>query len=149
MALSFTVPGEVRGKGRPRFGRSRAGHAIAYTDAKTASYENLVRMAAAAALKGRGPLEGPLALHLRARLVPPPSVSRKARTAMLDGRTFPAKRPDLDNILKAFMDGCNGVAFDDDCQIVQVFATKFYADTAGLDVSITECFPAPAVAEAA
>lgn len=147
--LSFTVPGEVRGKGRPRFGRTRGGAAVTYTDPKTASYENLVRMAAAAALGGHGPLEGPLALHLRARLVPPPSVSRKARAAMLEGRLFPAKRPDLDNILKAFMDGCNGVAFHDDCQIVQVFAAKGYADTAGLDVSIVQVLPALAVAEAA
>lgn len=40
-SISFSVPGEPAGKGRPRF--TRTGHP--YTPGKTESYESLVRLA--------------------------------------------------------------------------------------------------------
>ena len=43
MMIKFTIPGEPRGKGRPRFS-NRGGYVRTYTDEKTASYENLVKM---------------------------------------------------------------------------------------------------------
>jgi Holliday junction resolvase RusA-like endonuclease len=132
--LSFTVPGEARGKGRPR-ATVRGGHARLYTDAKTRKHEASWASAAAAAMGGREPLEGPLAVEIAARMVPPASTSRKAREAMLSGAMLPAKKPDLDNIIKS-LDGLNGIAFRDDAQIVQITAWKLYAETAGVDVLV-------------
>ena len=41
--VKFTVPGEVRGKGRPRF--TKAGnHVRTYTDSSTVNYENWVKI---------------------------------------------------------------------------------------------------------
>lgn len=135
-AINFTVPGLARGKGRPRIGRVGA-HARMFTDAKTASYENLVALAAREAMGAMAPMEGALSLSMRVRIVPAQSASRKAREAMLAGEIMPTKKPDLDNVAKAVMDGLNRVAFADDALIVQHMAIKVYAETAGVDVAIS------------
>jgi Holliday junction resolvase RusA-like endonuclease len=134
-SIAFTIPGEARGKGRPR-ASSYGGRIRLHSDAKTASYENLVKLAAVAAMKGAVPLDEPLMVIITARMVPPASVSKKRRTAMLAGVTLPTKKPDLDNVVKAVLDGCNGVAFRDDVLVVSQFAHKRYAETAGVDVVI-------------
>lgn len=133
--LAFTIPGEARGKGRPR-ATTIGGHARLYTDAKTASYENLVRLAGSQAMAGREPFAEPLTLTITVSTVPPKSASKKLRAAMLSGEVAPAKKPDLSNILKAVEDGLNGVTYHDDSQIVSLIARKQYAATPGVDVEI-------------
>jgi len=135
--LTFTIPGEPRGKGRPRASRFNGGVRL-YTDAKTASYEGLIAYAAQQALRGREPLDGPLVITVLVRLAPPASTSRRNREAMLAGELSPTKKPDLDNIVKAVLDGCNGVAFRDDALVCWINAGKVYAPAAGVDVVITE-----------
>jgi Holliday junction resolvase RusA-like endonuclease len=133
--LAFTVPGEVRGKGRPRIGKI-GNHARMFTDKKTANYESLVALAAEKALAGRPPFDCALEVHIRVRLIPAPSASKKARAAMLAGEIPPTKKPDLDNVVKAILDGCNAVAFRDDVLVVAGSQCKRYAATAGVDVLI-------------
>lgn len=142
-SLAFTVPGEVRGKGRPRIVKI-GGFSRMKADDRTATYENLVMLAASDAMKaiGLGPLDGPLSVEIKARFVPPASASRKARQAMLLDLAPPAKKPDLDNIVKV-LDALNGVAFRDDAQIVEIKARKTYDVTPGLDVVIRSYQPAP------
>lgn len=51
MSVTFVIPDQSVAKGRPKF--ARHGKAVlAYTPAKTASYENLVKLAANAAMSG-------------------------------------------------------------------------------------------------
>jgi Holliday junction resolvase RusA-like endonuclease len=145
VSLSFTIPGEARGKGRPRATRFGGGVRL-YTDAKTASYEGLIAYAAQAALAGRAPLDGPLVMSVLVRLAPPASASKKARAAMLAGEMHPTKKPDLDNVVKAVLDGCNKVAFGDDAQVCWINAGKVYAATAGVDVTLSADVVARAVA---
>lgn len=135
IGIAFTIPGEARGKGRPRT-TTIGGRARLYTDAKTASYENLVRLAGSQAMAGREPFEEPLTLTITVSTVPPKSYSKKLRAAMLAGDVMPAKKPDLSNILKAVEDGLNGVAYRDDAQIVRLTASKTYALTPGVDVEV-------------
>jgi Holliday junction resolvase RusA-like endonuclease len=132
--LAFTVPGEVRGKGRPRIVKI-GGFSRMTADRKTATYENLIALAAREALGIGVLLEGPLCVSLTARLTPAASASRKATAAMLSGEAPPTKKPDLDNIVKC-LDALNGIAWRDDAQIVSVSARKIYAETPGLDVVI-------------
>lgn len=130
IGVSFTVPGPVRGKGRPRFAKGRT-----YTDARTAFYENLVKLAAVQAVGLAAAMDGPLKAVLRARFTPPASASKIKRAAMLKGSIRPTGKPDLDNICKV-LDGLNGIVFKDDAQIVSLMAVKVYAETPGLDVEI-------------
>ena len=133
--LAFTIPGDPRGKGRPR-ATIIGGHARMFTDTKTASYENLVKLAASRALGGREPLDEPLTITVMVRMVPASSHSAKKRAAMLSGEIMPTKLPDIDNVVKAVLDGCNKVAFRDDALIVRLVSEKNYASVPGVDVSI-------------
>jgi Holliday junction resolvase RusA-like endonuclease len=135
-ALSFTVPGPPRGKGRPR-ATIRGAHAAVYTDAKTASYENLVALAGMAALGALPPFDCPLVVQLLIRVTPAKSATRKALAAMLGGDQPPAKRPDIDNVAKAVTDGLNARVYVDDAQIVRLVVEKVYAATSGVDVTIS------------
>lgn len=131
--LRFTVPGLVRGKGRPRFVATPRGGRT-YTDAQTASYENLVKMCAKAA--GARIIEGPIEMHIAVFMHVPQSISKKRRQAMLDGIEVPTKKPDLSNILKAIEDALNGIAYPDDCNIVALSMTKHYAVEPRVDVTV-------------
>lgn len=139
--LAFTIPGDPRGKGRPRAtvfkGKDGApARARMYSDSKTVSYENLVKMAASQALGGRAPLDVPLTVVVTVRMTPAASSSAKKRAAMLSGTIVPTKLPDLDNVVKAVLDGCNKVAFRDDALVVSLIARKHYAEVSGVDVEI-------------
>lgn len=130
-AICLSVPGEPRGKGRPRFGRGRT-----YTDAKTTTYESLIGWAGRQAMAGKDPLEGPLCVTIDARFVPAKSTTRTALAGMLCGAIPPAKRPDCDNLCKSALDGLNGIVWVDDAQVVTLFIRKRYATEAGLDITI-------------
>lgn len=145
-SLAITVPGDPRGKGRPR-ATAIGGHARMYTDAKTASYENLVALAAREALDGRPPLDMPLCVCIVVRLAPPASLSGVKRRALLAGDAPILGRFDLDNICKAALDGMNHVAFVDDRQIVALEARKVAATTPGLDITLTPWAPARLTAD--
>lgn len=138
-ALTFTIPGPARGKGRPR-ATVRGGHAAVYTDDKTVAYENLVKMVGRAALGQREPFRVPIRMEIVIWVAPPASVSRKRRLAMLLDEEVPAKKPDISNIIKAVEDGLNGVVFTDDALIVHLTAFKAYSETAQVRVSIAEWF---------
>ena len=64
--IVIELPGEPRGKGRPRSRIARGGagqqFVAVYTDAKTRAYEKALAWAGKAAMGGRKPLLGPLAV---------------------------------------------------------------------------------------
>lgn len=125
--LTFAIPGRPTGKGRPKFAR-RGDHVRTYTDAKTASYENKVALFAANAMQGRAMFDGPICVSVLAHFAPPKSAPKAQRAAMLDGTIYPTVKPDLDNCIKAVLDGLQGVAFADDVTVTWINAGKRYAD---------------------
>lgn len=133
--LAFSIPGEPRGKGRPR-ATTIGGRARMFTDSKTASYENLVALAAREALQGRAPFDEPVTVDITVRLSPGVSVSKKRRLEIIAGRAAIFGRFDLDNHIKAVLDGLNKVAFTDDRLIVGLTARKIGDETPGVDVRI-------------
>lgn len=112
--LRFSVPGLVRGKGRPRmmaFVDKKSGKAKArgYTPQQTAAYENLVKLAAEEA--GARPVDGPVLVRLTIWMAIPKSTPKAKRALMAQGVMRPTRKPDIDNVVKAVMDGLNTVAF--------------------------------------
>lgn len=124
--ITFTIPGEPVAKGRPR-ATTVGGHARMYTPAKTAAYEQLVAVYASAAMKKAPLLEHPVRLHLGIYCKVPGTWSKKRRADALAGIERPAKKPDIDNIIKAVADGMNGIVWIDDSQIVELTCSKWYA----------------------
>ena len=55
---------------------------------------------------------------------------------MVAGDIRPTKKPDFDNVTKAVCDALNGVAYDDDSQIVDAMARKFYSEQPRIEVII-------------
>lgn len=132
MILSFTVPGAPRGWARARLAKGGAHH---FTDAKTAAFKDSVAFWCLEAMKREGVVGvvlGPLALTVRAYLPIPASLSAKKR-ALLDGEPA-SRKPDIDNAVKAVMDGLNGVLYRDDVQVTYLVASKSYAPDARLEV---------------
>jgi Holliday junction resolvase RusA-like endonuclease len=87
-----------------------------------------VKQAALTACEGRLPLEGPLDVAVTFYLPRPASAPKRV--------IWPAKKPDVDKLLRAAMDGMtDGGVWGDDAQVVRVVATKRFAgDGTGLQI---------------
>lgn len=133
--VSFVVPGEPVGKGRPRVS-TIGGHARMFTPKKTANYETLIAMAAQQAMAGRELINGPVMVELFIMVSVPQSWSKKRKLQALAGQIFPTKKPDKDNIIKAIYDGLNGVVWVDDVQAVDGRQRKRYGDVPGVQVRV-------------
>lgn len=133
MGLVFEVPGEPRGKGRPRF--TKDGHA--YTDSETKAYEKKI---VAFYKKTYGGFRWGDTAFIRIKVTahyPIPKSATKAATAgMQAGRILPSRKPDIDNVLKIVLDALNGVAYKDDSRVVCVEAEKVYSMTPKLVIEL-------------
>jgi Holliday junction resolvase RusA-like endonuclease len=139
MTITITIPGTPVGKGRPRAAK-RGQHITMYTDAKTASYENLVKLAAAQAMAGRPPIEGAVEVELFVYLTPPESWSNRKKAQAMTGEIRPTagRGADLDNYAKSVFDGCNGICWVDDKQITDARLVKRYAAQASSVLVVKE-----------
>jgi Holliday junction resolvase RusA-like endonuclease len=133
-SLTLTIDGEPKPKGRPRF--AKTGHA--YTPKATALYENWVKLCCQQAMEGRLPLTGALHVSLTFVMPIPKSYSKRDKAAISEGLLLPAKKPDIDNLEKAVLDGANGVLWRDDAQVVSKTAQKRYGDVPKTIISIRE-----------
>lgn len=133
MKVEITIPGEPQSKGRPRF-YNNGRFVKAYTPDETVKYENLVKLAwmQRADEPFSDPirkLEGAIKAEIRAFFPIPKSASKKKHQQMVDGKIRPITvKKDADNICKAILDALNGIAYDDDRQIVELLAYKFYSE---------------------
>lgn len=123
--IEFVIPGKPVGKQRARFRRVGA-FVKTYTPEETVNFEGLVAMAA---MKARGdlvPIDCPVSISVEIEVIPPMSWSNKKRQSALLGELWPAKKPDISNVVKAIEDGLNGVLWVDDSQVVRLEASKRY-----------------------
>lgn len=133
MTRMIIIPGEPKGKGRPRFSRASG---RAYTPADTLSYEAKVGSLWMEKYADTAPLDGPLRMDIQAVFQIPRSWSKKKQAASIGDLC--EKRPDADNILKAVCDGLNGLAFKDDCQVAEVHFVKQWGEVPRVQVWIRE-----------
>lgn len=109
----IVVPETPKSKGRPRLGR----RGRVYTPIATHEAEN--RIADIWRSSGGPKLEGPIEIEVDFYKDSSVVVVRESMDYELS-----KLRGDIDNYLKLIMDGLNGVAWDDDKQVVYVYAVK-------------------------
>ena len=123
--ISFVIPGKPQPKQRPRVTMKGT-----YTPQATVDYERLVGWQCRSVYKGK-PLTTALKLTVRVFFkLPKRTVKEKG-----DWHT---NRPDLDNVIKGITDSLNGIAYEDDSQIVKIEATKQWASEDYVIVEIEE-----------
>lgn len=134
MELVFEVPGEPRGKGRPRFNRNTG---VAYTPEETRSYEKKIANCYRQQLKDyRFGDDEYIAIEVTAFYPIPKSATKKSLALIDEGKILPKKKPDIDNVLKVVLDAINGYAYKDDSQVVAVSGSKYYGATPRLVVKM-------------
>lgn len=134
--ISFSVDMPPAGKARPRFS-TKTHHT--YTPQKTVDDEKRIRAAYKKASGGfRYPDNTPLDIVIMAYFPIPTSTTKKKFALMLERVIFPTKKPDWDNIGKLVADALNGVAYDDDKNIVMGMVVKRYSQNPGIRVILSE-----------
>jgi Holliday junction resolvase RusA-like endonuclease len=131
--LTIVIGGAAVPKGRPRM--TRRGHT--YTPEATRNHERTVGGAARAAMAGRPPITGAVKLAAVFELPIPQSWSERKRGDAITGAVLPAARPDLDNFVKALLDGINGIVVRDDGLITDLHARKRYSVDPKTVVTVT------------
>ncbi len=122
MAISFVVPGQPVAKARARTVRTKSGASRTFTPAATVAFEDRVRMAAR--VVGVRPVTGPLCMTVLFLFSCPKSRHRKRTPRQQEPKTT---KPDLSNLLKSVEDALNGIAYQDDAQLVRVVVEKHWA----------------------
>ena len=133
--VKFTVWGEPKGKGRPRFTKT-GNYVKTYTPKDTAIYENLVRLSYENQCAGEKFEDEMLDLRILAYYTIPKSASQKKQEKMRNREIRPTKKPDMDNIVKVIADSLNKIAYKDDAQIVDTMVRKFYSDNPRVEILI-------------
>ena len=118
---SFGISGTPVAKARPRAFNNKAGHIRMYTPKKSKDFEYAIRQRAEQIFEK--PLSGPIRIEITFFLPRPKYLIWKTKP-------MPAipniTRPDLSNYVKSCEDGLNGVAYNDDGQIAELKAKKYY-----------------------
>lgn len=127
--IRLTLYIDPRGKGRPRFGRSRSGHPVAYTDAKTRDYEASIMERAGDQMVDNGldvlPAGTAVGVRLDAYFKIPKSWPKAKREAAHHHR----QKPDADNVAKSFLDAVQDVCWEGGDEAVSyLWVRKFWTD---------------------
>ena len=134
MKLVFEI--EPVEQARPR--ATRMGQGIRLYDPKKVSvYKKQLAMMCKFQYK-QAPLTGPLMVELNFFRHIQSSISKKERALRLSGSRRPVVKPDTDNYIKSTLDGLNGLLWEDDNQIVDLVAHKYYSDKPRVEIEVTQ-----------
>ena len=125
--IHIWIAGAPVGKERGRTGRHHV-----YTAPKTRAWEHAAAIEAKIAMKGRPPMQGPVAARIEA-IFPYPKNWGKNKKLL----PYPSKI-DLDNVVKAANDSLNRIVYIDDRQIVESTERKAYGDKPGVRIVISQ-----------
>lgn len=132
----FKIPGKAQAKQRPRIGRS----GVVYTPKETLVYENYVKMCYSDYANQFEwlPYENQVRAEIDVLVAVPKSDSKAKKKAKIEGAIRPTVKPDCDNLAKSILDSLNGLAYQDDKQVVELSIKKYYAENAEVRVRLTE-----------
>ena len=115
-SICFNVNGVPIPKQSFRYGKNGGSHQTAHV----MNWQNTISWEAKIAMQGQDPIAAPVSMTIDFYL---PNHSRK----------------DLDNLSKCVLDGCNGIVFVDDCQVVDLELHKHFGSPEyGCTVTVKE-----------
>ena len=128
MRVDFTIHTAPVSKQRPRLGKG----GCVYTPSKTKVFENIVALS-----YGNRPSfdDKYIRIRLKFKFEVPKSYSKKKRLEAIEGKIRPTKG-DIDNYIKAVLDGLNKKAWEEDRHIIGILAEKEYSEESCIEVSI-------------
>jgi hypothetical protein len=133
--IIITIPGEPKGKGRPRFTK----RGFTYTPRSTADYEKKVRFCTQESLPiGYELTDMALKVQILAYFPIPKSFSKQKQRDAIACKLLPTVKPDSDNIAKIILDSLNGLAFLDDKQVTELYVYKAYDDNPRVVIRLSE-----------
>ena len=129
--INLTIPGEPVAKGRPRVCKFGT-----FTPLKSLNYETLVKelFIISKQKKETGMLEAVIKCYFKI----PKSATKGKLLAMQHNIVRPVKRPDTDNLAKICLDALNGLAYDDDSQVVDLVVRKYWSEIPRVEIQIAE-----------
>ena len=133
--IRFTIPGEPKGKARPRFSR-QSNFVRTYSPETNVNYENWVKICFQEARQTM--IGGQLNAEIKCYFTIPKSYSKKKKESALKGELRPTKKPDCDNIAKIVLDALNGLAYKDDKEVVTCKIEKWFDEIPRVEVEIWE-----------
>ena len=107
-----------------------------YTPIGTLKREKYIAQQFALQNMGWGITDGPISIEIEVEVNVPTSARKKEKEDMKDGLIYPTKKPDVDNVGKLVLDGLQGVAFDDDYQVVDLKISKRYGEEKKLKIKV-------------
>jgi crossover junction endodeoxyribonuclease RusA len=104
------------------------GRMIHQKGSELAVYRSLIAIEAKKA--GCKPIEGPIKIKIGFGFKRPKTVKRD----------YPTTPPDTDKLIRAVLDSLTDVAYNDDSQVIEITAKKFYSENYVVDIEITDGF---------
>ena len=111
-----------------------------YTPKETTEHEEAIARAWKEK-NGLTPYQGPVIVRIVFGLKIPKSTSKARIKQMLDRKIRPIVKPDVDNCAKSVLDALNGLAYEDDNQIVSLSVRKYYTDIPKILIKVAEWIP--------
>jgi Holliday junction resolvase RusA-like endonuclease len=132
-AIEIIIPGNPIAKKRPRF--VRRGKFVAYNDQETEEGKVILHM------KNHGIdlINTPVSIEMEFLFARPKSHYGTGRNANVLKRTAPEyhiKKPDVDNLIKFYLDCMNAIILKDDSIVYAVSGIKKYANVPGTVINI-------------
>jgi len=131
--IRIYIPGTPVGCPRPKVTRNRG----VFYPGRYAEYLKALQWQAKVEFGTRKKLAGPVSVRVLAQFTPPRSWPKYKREAATTARQYHTARPDLDNIVKAALDGLAPI-LENDWQVANLFSAKFYGPKPGLEIQVCE-----------
>jgi Holliday junction resolvase RusA-like endonuclease len=131
MVCVFKIPGNPIAKKRPRFATMKRGNksfSMAYNSQKTEEGRVLFEFQKH---PGRGIMKGPLFAFFKFYVSRPKShfgTGRNEGRLKKSAPLYHIIKPDVDNLVKFYLDVMEGEVFENDKQVISVTAFKFYTE---------------------
>jgi Holliday junction resolvase RusA-like endonuclease len=133
--IEFFVDGTPVPKGRP-IASTFGGRVSMRTPEKTKAYEHVIGWNFRQNFPDHDIIRGPVSVEVVAFYFPPKANQKKKLALMPMPKTT---TPDLDNVVKAVLDGLNKIAYVDDSLVYETRSVKLYStESEGLLIRIRE-----------